>query len=417
MEDPGSSDEEINQEKPEHHCANIRARSPLTKNKHATSPLCSHNNVPADVASTLNAASCCSETSRNDGVIGNCKSVATPSEEPHVLEGNNRSQLELYGNNACAGVGSLEGATLDVFHDVSLEEHSTSVCTDIASPALHKNISCDAVTSDIAGENSDRRADARTRTSRTDSSSSANLLKDIFNFFQGAADNKRAGDELGNHAITLSTSSSKNDTNSPHNGVERNPRIELTNQTNERVDSQSLGPSSISIHSSVPADEATAGNFVLCGNRNCPEANECNMDSIPNKGLEEVGFTSGRTNGIDDPIFRETVKLDSVDKKASSSCENPSEDDLLAELENEFFSTADIRTSVSSSVECFPEYNALNNKFNALQRRLEHTLTQRKELEVENARLEQKLAAAVKHTDAVKLEVRIICKKIQFVFI
>lgn len=402
MEDPGSSDEEINQEKPEHHLDNIRVHSPLSKNKPTTGPLCSRNNVPTDVAVR--------KTSRNDDVNGNCKNTVAPSEEPLVVEGSVPSQLEHDENKVCGPeVRSLENAILDVCNDVSLEQHSASVCTDVALPALHKNISCDAVTSDIARENSDRGANAKTGHGRTDSSSGVNLLKDIFNFFQG--DSKHAVDPLGSHMVTVGTTSSKNDTKSPspNNAIEPNSCIELTNQTSVQDDSQNIYPSAISISSSIPVDSATDVNFTLREKHNSPEANECKTDTIPDKGSDEAGSTSGQTNGFEDPVFQEkTVTLDGVDKETASATssfsENPAEDALLAELENEFFSTTDIRMSVSNSVECFPEYNALNSKFNALQARLEHTLSQRKELEVENARLEQKLAAAIKHTDAVKLE-------------
>lgn len=91
--------------------------------------------------------------------------------------------------------------------------------------------------------------------------------------------------------------------------------------------------------------------------------------------------------------------------KTSYSCnESLVEDELLAELENEFLSTAEIISlgdNPDSSFQC----RTLTSKLDAVQRRLEHTLNQRKELEVENVRLEQKLAGAINNMESLKLEV------------
>lgn len=89
----------------------------------------------------------------------------------------------------------------------------------------------------------------------------------------------------------------------------------------------------------------------------------------------------------------------------SYSCnENLVEDELLAELENEFLSTAEI-ISLRENQDSSFQYITLTSKLDAIQRRLEHTLSQRKELEVENVRLEQKLAGAIKNMESLKLEV------------
>ena len=66
----------------------------------------------------------------------------------------------------------------------------------------------------------------------------------------------------------------------------------------------------------------------------------------------------------------------------------PTDDDLLEELENEVLSI--VRDSVSSDIDT-KESEDLKKKYVALQRHLEHTVAERRHLEVENLRLEQKL--------------------------